>query len=247
MDESNKFFKRGPKLKHSALAEDREGDEDGLSPPFARSLPGSPKHHDHRPQNSTLQTAMLEEQQFKFQPHQNFREGEGGDQATEQNWIGIEQNLPASPDYNKGEDSFEKANQYTDQLKIDAQEAENFEKAGNSYQHKNSNLNSPKSVFKYLSHGLKNNSYPFVSGMGFEHQEGLVLPLPDRFDGWGGVIEESRKKNFKLNLINVDDPLPVSDQIAVPDLHPVRGAEARQKGDLFSSMVSDRSGRNDHP
>lgn len=221
-DESNKFFKRAGKSKEE---------------PKAAVLPDSPTLPDSLPQPtktpSSLHKALLEDQQFKFLPNSS-KEAEAQDNSVAF-WPQNEVNLPASPDYNKNDESFERSAGIGND-KSDAQENDNIDKTEFSKDFKNVDLNSPKSLFVYLSNGLRQSQAP--KG-GPEIFEATSPAHGSRGGQWDGNLDDPKRANFRLNLINIDD------NIMVPEISNSRPGETGTRGGLFSSIASEKSRRLD--
>lgn len=184
---------------------------------------------------SSLQKAMLEDQTFKYLPTTGRESGEVQENSVAF-WPTNEGNLPASPDYNKNDESFERSAKMGND-KSEAQEIDNIDKTEFGKEMRNDNLNSPKSLFVYLSNGLRQSQIPKPGPTDLFDQSSPGRQ--GRGSAWEGANDDPKKALFRLNLINIDD------NIMVPEISGVRGAEPPLRGGLFSSIASEKSRRLD--
>jgi hypothetical protein len=182
---------------------------------------------------SSLHKTLLEDQQFKFLPN-SHKETEAQDNSVAF-WPQNEVNLPPSPDYNKNDESFERSAGIGND-KSDAQENDNIDKIEFSKEFKNADLNSPKSLFVYLSNGLRQSQATRGGAEMFETSSPSHAP---RNGQWEGNLDDPKRANFRLNLINIDD------NIMVPEISNTRAGESGTRGGLFSSIASEKSRRHD--
>lgn len=223
-DESNKFFKRAGKQR----ADDKPFANEQPSPPLPEAFRA---HAVPAPPPSSLQKTMLEDQQFRFLPG-NTKEAEGTDGFATL-WPPNEAQLPGSPDYNKNEESFERSAGLGKE-QSDAPDHEIIDKTEFSKEARNADLGSPKSLFVYLSNGLRQNPLP---KQGPEPLEQASPGRTGRTANWEGPLDDVRRGHFRLNLINIDD------NIMVPETSGLR--ETGGRGGLFGSMASEKSKRMD--
>ncbi len=228
-DESNRFFKRPQRNKEG------NGTFEGLQIDVSHSLPAnnsdgsieSPAEKQKVATECPLGKAMLEENKFKYQPNQMPHEGESVDPAMEANWGGPADTIPGSPGYDKPEESFN--SDYNDVLGHALGNNSIADKEG-----KHSGSSSPKSrpyqrianIYRNSVFGQLNNNFDTYENMN-------ILTLPFRNNGI--TSDDLQRRNFTLNVINIDD------QIAVPSVTNKGEVESRQF--LFSGTASEKNSK----
>ena len=226
-DESNKFFKRTTK---SRLIEHMR------SPPMSlvdqSYVLGAKSFDDSFCPNKPA----YNENHCFVRPHLNIeKEHEHGeDRINDISLLNDDQTIKFSPEYKPEENYAHEMNFSTD--KFELRENENMDATFNSKHLKPSNLESPKSLFRFLSDGLK--SKTAVKPLSGRLGDGGELS-PDLMvrpgTGWDQGSDDFKKNGFCLNLINIDE------NILVPEIVNSRSRESFIKFDLTNSLASDKS------
>jgi len=179
-----------------------------------------------------------DEKTFALKPLNSEKESEMGCGVRDISLLNDDRTLRFSPEYRAEDNYGVDANMSNDKFEI--RQSENLDATFTSRNFKPLTLDSPKSLFRFLSDGLKSKTI-FKPNFGRLNDTGdfpteLLLKTEN---GWEVGTEEARRGGFRLNPIYIDE------HIMVPEIANNRERQPMRSLDLGSSAQSEKSTKKD--
>lgn len=176
--------------------------------------------------------------ELKVQKQQNSSTFAGSDNAEEKlrdiSLLNDDKNFSFSPEYKPEENFIADIKFGPDKMKMKDSEEQEHEK--NARNHKNSDSESPKSLFRFFTETFKNPK-PFISHSShFFNYDGDSSPerqSPIRQFKYDAFLGELKNPEFLLNLINIDD------NICVPEIANLPGGSGFRRFDSAHGSLSE--------